>query len=750
MLLTENGRACCTLVVGTDATWLERRAADELKKYLSTMSGAEVPIGETAPGQGTLVAIGRAETNPIVASAIAQNRVTLSENYPGRDGFVLKTVRLDERDVLVVGGSMDRATLYAAYALLEDVLGVGFFRDGERIPQVPTIELPEVDVAERPTFADRADGFIAYSAKFWDWNDWMREFDWKAKRRANITWPFPVGGDIIPTIMAEWGVAPAPPPRGDEPTMHEKLRDHAHKLGMRMPIDVPCGTSLPDALFEAFPDCRTLKMQWSEYEPYRQLHPGDPLLQRLMVDYIRHYRERYGTDHIYTAEFASESRILDGASSNQEARLDFVRTASRALEQADPEGLWLPGSWSFDLAADDPGNPWQANWTIEDIREYLDTITVPFVVYDMWAEEAEKYKQTDYFFGHPWAFAVLHCFGGESHAHGDAPGLVNRVHDLLEQVEPGTCEMYCTLPEISEYNGFYFELSARLGWNPTDVTIERRVQDYCRKRYGAAGEALEPAWWRLVDTIHGPESGTVKIIMDPLYWFRPDLRLLHGWPEDDERAIGLWTSRPAFIRKLREALEMFLGQADLLQTSEMARRDVVDVARHWIAERCGQALIGARDAFLERDAAGLAEAGAVALGLLDDQAHLLASWPPYRLDRKIEKSRERYGGDDAAEAIKHLHVWCTEAVGRHSVPLRDYYRMDLDELVSDYYKPRVAKYVEVLARKLASGETTLTDDELDAMYEPIEEAFIVAPLRSMPEGEDPVAIVRAFIAADSD
>ena len=127
-------------------------------------------------------------------------------------------------------------------------------------------------------------------------------------------------------------------------------------------------------------------------------------------------------------------------------------------------------------------------------------------------------------------------------------------------------------------------------------------------------------------------------------------------------------------------------------------------------------------------------------------------WGPEweRLARKIEKSRERYGGDDAAEAIKHLHVWCTEAVGRHSVPLRDYYRMDLDELVSDYYKPRVAKYVEVLARKLASGETTLTDDELDAMYEPIEEAFIVAPLRSMPEGEDPVAIVRAFIAADSD
>jgi hypothetical protein len=746
MLLTMGGRAYCTLIIGTCASWIEHRAAEELKKYVHAMSGVDLPIAESVPSEGAIIAIGRAETNPIIAEAIGRGLVTLSENYPGRDGFIVKTIEMGEQRILVIGGSVDRGTLYAAYALLEDVLGIGFFRDGERVPHSPTIELPDVDISERPAFAFRADGFIAYSPKFWDMDDWMRELDWKVKRRANSTWPFHVGGEIIPEILAEWGVAPTPPLR-DENSMMENLLEHAHKLGMRVPCILPVGSGLPDIFYDAFPDCRTVTLQWSEYEPYKQLHPADPLLHRLIVDYIRHYSERYGSDHLYIAEFACESRIVDGAASNQELRLDFVRTVSGALKEADPKGLWLPCSWSFDLSADDPGNPWEANWTIDNIREYLDTISVPFSVFDLWAEEAEKYVQTDHYFGHRWGFGVLHSFGAGSFLHGDVHGLVNRVHKLINDPEASNCEYYHTHSEIIDNNDFYYELSAQLSWNPAEVTIERHVPDFCRKRYGQAGEALEEAWWLLVDTVYGPESGTVKILMDPAYWFRLDLELIPGWPEDEERCSYLRDRRPAFIAKLRDALEIFLKQTELLGASEMARRDLVDITRQWIAERVSQYIYAMRDAFVERDTVAFEHAAAPVLGLLDDQVRLLASFPSYRLDRKIEKSRERYGGDSAASVIKHLHVWCTTDVGSHSVPLRDYYRMDLDGLVADYYKPRVAKYIDVLRQKLASGETTLTDEELEAMYSPIEEGFITAPVRSFPDDENPVDVVRTVINA---
>jgi len=440
---------------------------------------------------------------------------------------------------------------------------------------------------------------------------------------------------------------------------------------------------------------------------------------------------------------------VEDAGDNQELRLDFVRTVSGALKEADPEGLWLPNSWSFDLAADDPGNPWEANWTIGNIREYLDTISVPFAVFDVWSEEAEKYVQTDYFFGHRWGFGVLHSFGAGSYLHGDVPGLIDRVHHLLNDTEAEKCEFYTTHSEIIDNNDFYYELSAQLGWNPAAVTVERHVRNFCRKRYGEAGQALEAVWWLLVDTVYGPESGTVKIIMDPAYWFRLDLELIPGWPEDEERTAYLRRRRPAFIERLREALEIFIQQTPLLEASQMARRDLVDITRQWIAERASQCIFGMRDAFLERDSIAFEKAAEPVLGLLDDQTRLLASFPEYRLDRKIEKSRDMYGGDAAASRIKHMHVWCTPDVGSHSVPLRDYYRMDLDGLVADYYRPRVAKYMEVLREKLASGETTLTEEELDAMYGPIEEGFITAPVRSFPDHEDPVDVVRALTSISS-
>jgi len=753
MLLTKDGTTRSALVVGANATWLERHAADELTRYLHAISGAEIPVTENPPAKGTLVAIGRAETNPLIADAIRTNHLTLSETYPGRDGFLIETITLDGREVLVLGGSTDRGTLYAAYALLEEVLGVGFFRDGERIPNAPTIRLPELHLTERPYFAEREDGngcFYHYSASAWDWEDWKREFDWKAKRRVNIVWPLNVGGGIMGAILHEWGVLPQPPPPPKEPSLHERVFEYTHKLGMRIPCILPSGSSMPEAFYKAFPNCRTLLMQWSELAPYRQLHPADPLFRRLIVDYVRHYRARWGTDHLYIAEFASESRVLEGAEDVQEVRLDFARAMSDALKEADPQAVWVPSSWSFDLSADDPGNPWQANWTVEEVREYLDAISLPLVVWDLWSEEAEKYLRTDYFYGHPWGFGVLHSFGAGSYLHGDVRGLINRVHRLINEPKAKNCDLFLTQEEIVHYNGFFFELCAQLSWNPIPVTFERYLATYCRRRYGAeAGKSLEPAWRHLVDTVYGPESGTVKIILDPLYWFRPDLELLHGWPEDAERSKALWARRPAFVPRLRSAVEIFLSQPDLLRTNEMARRDLVDIASQWISERFSLALIRARDAFLGQDAGAFEDAAKVCLRLLDEKTRLLASWPPYRLDRKVERERKNWG-DDASRATKHTHVWVTYEEDQHSVPLRDYYRMDLDGLVADYYKPRVAAYLDLLRRKLASGETKVSAEEFDALYTPIEEGFIAAPVRSLPEGEDPVAIVRELIAAGPD
>ena len=750
MQLTEMGKAVATVVLGPNATWLERHAAEELTRYLREISGAELPIASEAPAEGAVIAIGRGETNPVVAECIARRLMKLSPTYPGRDGFVLETVTLDGREVLVLGGSTDRGTLYAVYSLLEDVLGCGFFRDGELIPSNPSVTVPELHTAERPHFADRQDGngcIFHYTCSAWGWEEWKRELDWRARRRANVIWPFNVAsGAIVQQILVNWGVLPpekAPKPKS-EPTLHERAAEYARKLGMKFPCLLP-GGKLPEEFYAKYPESKSIVMQWSEYEPYRVLHPEDPMFRKLLVDYIGLYTERYGTDHLYIAEYTSESRILEGVSDVQESRRIFARAVSAAIREADPEGMWVPSGWSFDLSADDPGNPWQANWTPEQVVDYLDHIDVPRVVWDLWSEEAEKYIKTDYYGGHPWGFGVLHAFGAGSYMHGDVTGLVDRVHALINEPKARNCDLYGTASEIIDFNSFYYELSAKLAWNPADVTVERFVPDYCRKRYGAGGQTLEEAWWLLVETVYGPESGTVKIIMDPAYWFRPDLELIPGWPEDEPRVKELRENRPAFIGKLRKAIDVFLSQEGLLKTSRMARRDLIDVTRQWIGDRCTLGIHAMRDAFVAGDADVLERASAEVLDLMGKQVRLLASWDPYRLDLKIERERARWG-DDASRAIKHTHVWVSYNEKEHSVPLRDYYRQDLDGLVADYYLVRVKAYADLLKSKLAAGVRDIPAEEFDALYTPIEEQFIAGPVNTYSTGEDPVSVVRDLVS----
>ena len=746
MFLTRDGNPHAAILLGSGATWIESHAAQELQKYVKAVSGAELPIVTTICDTQAVVAVGRLETNPLVADLRRQGRLDLSEDSPGLDGFVIQTVTMPGRDVLVLGGSQDRGTLFAVYALLEDVLGVGFFRDGERIPGLPTIELADLNIRERPRFVGREEGsgcMFLYSAMCWSWEDWKRELDWRAKRRANVIYPFfTLDGVIVCDVMRIWGVPCEAPVLTGYVRFHEQALDYARKLGIRVPCHVPLA-QVSGALLKKFPDCRTITSDWSGFAPTRSLHPADPLFHRFVVDFVRRYSERYGNDHLYDASFLSEARLLEGGDRHQ-AWLAYAKAMSEAFLEADPDAVWLVNTWPMDMDASLPGQ----GWTIEQIHEYLDAVAVPMIVDDLWAEEAEKYKRTNYFGGKPWGFGVLHSFGGHTYMHGDVRDLVKRMHEIDRTPAGRNCVWFSEMSEIIDFNGFYLELAALLAWNPSRVTVENYVQRYCRLRYGDdGGQVFESVFLLLIDTVYGPNSGSVKFLLDPLYWFRLTRDLYIGSPEYREETLALRKARVAYIPKLRRALDTLVGQWEALEGNDMAARDLVDIARQWIAERFAGQLRRALDAFLEGDSVAFEKSAAASLGLLDQQIRLLASWPPYRLQAKVERGKAIYG-DDACRAVKHAHVWVYTEEGMESPDLRDYYRMDLDVLVRDYYHPRVAAYLDVLRQKLSAGDTTLTAEELDGPYSEIEESFLAAPLPPQPEPESVIAVVGDLLAAD--
>jgi hypothetical protein len=734
VFITQNGSPRADIVLAPNAPWLVRHAAEELSTYIERISGAELGVSGRCPDTGSCILLGSVSDT--------------GHDEPVGDEFIVRTSLTNGQEALILSGGTDRATLWAVYAFLEDVLGIGFFRDGEQIPERPTIEVTDLAIHEKPRFRERGDGngcIYHYSTSWWDWDDWRRELDWNAKRRVTQYYAPLVGAGVMVDLNRKWGISDEIKHPGQAPedeTLNLRIFEYARKLGMRFAMSLPTAT-MPQQFFDDNPEVRRLVVQWSELPPFTMIHPSDPMFKRFHADFIDLYSLRYGNDHLYLAEFASESTILEGADDKHEPRLVFARAISDALLAADPIAEWIPSTWSFDFEPSEFGSMVAGESSPEEVRQFLDTIEVPCVIHDLWAEEAAKYQHCEHFFGNPWGFGVLHSMGWGGYMHGDVRELVNQVHAVSS--EPASnCIDFLVESELIDHNPFYYELCSKLSWSPLDIDVESFVADYCAHRYGEPGESLIPAYNLLIETVYGPDCGTINIPLDQMYMMRPDLELDNGWPRYREQRDALRAVRPSWLPKLYQAITIFLAQPDLLSSNEMAVRDLIDITRHYLAERFNIALIAGRDAFLAGDGESLERNAGECRQILVDQARLLSGWPAYRLNRKIELERKNWG-DDACRAIKHTHVWVTYAETEHSPPLRDYYRQDLDGLVADYYAVRVDAYFDLLHSKLEHGVTTVDDGEFEALYAPIEAEFVASPVRSLPQS-DPVETAREIAA----
>ncbi len=141
--IVKGGTARAVLAIGADASAAERHAANELAYYVQKMTGVRLQIQTPgripqSPERGVIV-IGRVVTNPVVTQLVKEGVVRLSAEEPGLDGYIIQTVESGQpgvsnrQQVLVLGGSRDRGTLYAVYDLLARYAHAGFFWDAERI-----------------------------------------------------------------------------------------------------------------------------------------------------------------------------------------------------------------------------------------------------------------------------------------------------------------------------------------------------------------------------------------------------------------------------------------------------------------------------------------------------------------------------------------------------------------------------------------------------------------------------------------
>ena len=189
--IAEEGKSQAAIIVGENPGELSRLAARELQKYLRTLSGAEIPIVRDAqisslPARQTLILVGDPRSNHAVRQAAQANRVSFEGLKP--EGFVIKTGRLKDHPVVVVGGNDDASCLYASYDLVER-LGVTFLLTGDIVPPPNgNLVIPSLDLRKEPAFARR--GFLLQDGGYenltmFSFQDYTRLIDQMAKMKCN-------------------------------------------------------------------------------------------------------------------------------------------------------------------------------------------------------------------------------------------------------------------------------------------------------------------------------------------------------------------------------------------------------------------------------------------------------------------------------------------------------------------------------------------------------------------------------------
>jgi len=164
LTLARGGRSDYAILVGSQASPSERRAATELQEHLRQITGATLPLlTDAAPANQPLIFVGR-------SPALDAQGVAIPYDQLGDEGYVLKT---SGRHLIIAGGRL-RGAMYGVYGFL-DRLGCRWFAPGvSRIPKRPVLQVPALDVTEKPAFEYRETFFT----EAWD-------KDWSARNRLN-------------------------------------------------------------------------------------------------------------------------------------------------------------------------------------------------------------------------------------------------------------------------------------------------------------------------------------------------------------------------------------------------------------------------------------------------------------------------------------------------------------------------------------------------------------------------------------
>ena len=175
-----------------------QRAAEIFRSLYAQVTGIALSVKTVPSDTEDMVIIGADDVQPFAFAKLEGGFPVRS----GTDDYCIISQKEGEQNLLFIAGGRGRSTIYGVYDFFERRGDCHYFWDGDVIPHKDSIDITDLNVAERPRFQYRAIRYFAhrgltrFQAEHWDWEEWQREIDWLLKARLN-TFMLRIGMDDI-------------------------------------------------------------------------------------------------------------------------------------------------------------------------------------------------------------------------------------------------------------------------------------------------------------------------------------------------------------------------------------------------------------------------------------------------------------------------------------------------------------------------------------------------------------------------
>jgi len=698
MRLVDHNIVRGSIVLSLHPQPVETFAADELRKFIRLMSGAEIPVRSEPDASGVNVFIG---------SAVDRDKIGPADL--GFDGYIVRSAGSN----LYLAGARPHSCLYAVYHLLEHHLGCGFFDDGDQVPRTDTIEIPVLNDLCKPRFQWR----ICFNCtqdhysgmRWWTWEEFKPWVERVAKKRFNM-WQAERLVDCcgITALAANRLGVPVALTAWEEERMKllRRVLDYARMMGIRFLL--PPGLlwaekeAQPGVCFyhdkvhvgefirgwarktgEAIP---MFRYDWGGLT-YSIMDPRHPTVKKYVTAVVQSYGEELGTDHLYCLEMPSEGTW---AGDNMEELNRVTAAMVTGLVDAVKEGDPAAEIWSK--------APCAYNKTFAAQKEAVRTARCT-VLADFWLNMAGRlhdFMMCDYYWGLPWTTGMGGGCGSETNPFGNIREAIRNAQRLADDPRADHCIGFRVSAEHNHRNPVMMDLYAELAWNPADVEPEAYLRRWTLRRYGPDGYGIMlPAVEAVGATLLAEHN--LDIDNATLYRRWRGSYLSGLTPGSVKRTIS-------YLPKLHEALEIMAGVESRFAHDMRYRFDLVDLGRTYLGAVFNDYLGNVRKALRAGDRNTFEKFA----GRIPDLMSFIARWcgahPQFRLkthDDWAARWPQAVPGHDNAESN-----WITFTIllSPQHIALLDYMAEDYAELVEHYFKPRVVLYLQKMRELLEAGK----------------------------------------------